>query len=220
MELKYNHSGYYSGELFSFLVQYNGDILQQLNNVSYAFGNIINDKLAIVICRYEDIQKLKNDVPAIIYIDKYNVFVLEDVNPSSTSGITQVIENPYLSLSGQDIIVGLLDTGIDYLNEDFMFEDGKTKILTIWDQSIDGKDGGNLSPFKFGTVYSSEDINNAIMAKQRVEDPYKIVESKDLNGHGTKIAGIIGGKGYSKKYSGIAQNCLFAVVKLKESMYF
>lgn len=220
MELKYKQEGYYTGELSSFLVQYNGDILQQLNSVSYAFGNIINDKLAIVICRYEDIEKLKNDVPSIIYIDKYNVFVLEDVNPSSTAGIPQVIKNPYLDLSGKNIIVGLLDTGIDYLNEDFMFEDGKTKILTIWDQGIEGKSGENVSKFNFGDVYNSDDINNAIIAKQKGEDPYKIVESKDLNGHGTKIAGIIGGKGYSKKYTGIAENCFFAVVKLKESMYF
>ena len=49
------------------------------------------------------------------------------------------------------------------------------------------------------------------------ENPYNIVPSKDLNGHGTGMAGIVGATGKNKEIKGIAPKCEFVIIKLSEA---
>lgn len=58
-----------------------------------------------------------------------------DPAPLLVSGITAV-SRPPLSLTGRGVVVGILDTGIDYQNPVFLNEDGGTRLLGIWDQTI------------------------------------------------------------------------------------
>lgn len=51
------------------------------------------------------------------------------------SGITQV-QRPPLSLTGQGVILCFIDTGIDYQNPVFLDENGNSRILAIWDQTV------------------------------------------------------------------------------------
>ena len=57
----------------------------------------------------------------------------------------------------------------------------------------------------------------AIEEYRKDNDPYKIVPTKDEVGHGTKIAGIIGARGYNESVEGVAKDCDFVIVKLLES---
>ncbi|SHK72214.1 Subtilase family protein [Anaerocolumna jejuensis DSM 15929] len=112
--------------------------------------------------------------------------------------------------SGKGVIIGFIDTGIDYRNQTFLKEDGTSRILTIWDQSIDSSN--YPQGFFYGTEYNNGMINEALKA----ENPLAVVPSMDTIGHGTMMAGIAGGsKNTESGFSGVADDIIFAVVKLK-----
>ena len=66
------------------------------------------------------------------------------------TGILRVQSQPYLNLKGEGVLIGFIDTGIDYRLDCFKNSDGTSRIVSIWDQSITGND----SPFElnYGTV--------------------------------------------------------------------
>lgn len=196
-----------------FLIEYRGDFKGQIDKVNYACGYIINDNLGIVAVQPENLEKLLDDVPAIIYVDFRTMYVTQDISPENVDNLQYMKSNKYLNLTGENVLIGLVDTGIDYLNEEFIREDGTSRILEIWDQSIESGTTEESHEF-LGAIYSNEKINNAIKAHKNGEDPYKIVPSKDEVGHGTKSAGIIGARGYNKQFVGVAPKCDFIVIKL------
>lgn len=204
-------------EYLAYLIEYRGAYLEQMKKIDYACGYTINESFGILIAKPNDLNKIKVEVPAIILIDFREMYVIQESSPSATSGITPIKINPYLNLDGKGVIVGFVDTGIDYLNQDFMWEDGKTKILAIWDQTLNSE---AFTDKIYGRFFFEKDINEAIKAKAEGKDPYDIVPSKDEIGHGTKIAGIAVGKGYSKEYQGVAENAYIAAVKLYPSPDF
>ena len=82
----------------------------------------------------------------------------------------------------------------------------------MWDQSVPGRPPEG---YRQGTVYTREEINEALQAPTRLEGE-KIVPSRDLSGHGTQVAGIAAGNGASSQgvLKGVAPECTLAVVKL------
>jgi len=134
-----------------------------------------------------------------------------DPNSLIVSGITQIQREP-LSLTGQGVIICVIDTGIDYTNPVFRDGEGNSRVLAIWDQTI--QTGPAPEGFFFGTEYTREDINRALKA----EDPYTIVPSQDEIGHGSIMAGVAAGSQLSGtiNYLGAAPNADIVIVKLKE----
>jgi len=59
-----------------------------------------------------------------------------DISSMEVSGAVQVTSQPYLDARGQGVIIGLIDTGIDYLRNNFRDSSGATRILAIWDQTL------------------------------------------------------------------------------------
>lgn len=127
------------------------------------------------------------------------------------SGITQV-QRPPLNLTGQGVILCFIDTGIDYRDPAFLDENGNSRILAIWDQTISS--GTPPEGLKYGSEYRREEINRAL----RSEDPYSVVPSRDENGHGSVLAGVAAGSvvRQGSTYIGAAPNADIVVVKLKE----
>ena len=201
----------------NFLVQYRGNFKEEIDKVSYACGDILTNTIGVVSTSEQDLEKLLKDVPSIIFIDPREMFVLQNISPSSVDNINSIKINPYLNLTGRGVLIGMVDTGIDYLNEEFIREDDTSRIVQIWDQTIQG---GTDQSVYIGETYSNEQINNAIKAYRNKEDPYQIVPSKDEMEHGTKIAGIIGARGCNNEFQGVASDSDFVVVKLFESINF
>ena len=135
-----------------------------------------------------------------------------DSQSNDASGITRVLNQPFLNLSGRGVIIGIVDTGIDYRKDAFKFEDGSTKILGIWDQTVDGKRQDDLY---FGSTYTSDDINNA----NRSSDPYSIVPSVDEDGHGTFLASVAASN-EPGEYIGAAPKAYLLIVKLKKASQY
>ena len=145
-------------------------------------------------------------------------------------------------LTGEGILVGIVDSGVDYFHPDFRNEDGTTRIVSLWDQTIQRpkrndametditSKGENISEegtedtgkIKEGTgeeirgvEYTKEQINEALAAGSR-EAGYRIVPSRDLSGHGTEVLGIAAGNGQASggQYRGVASKSDILVVKI------
>lgn len=125
------------------------------------------------------------------------------------SGITQVQTQPFLNLSGKGVILGFVDTGIDYTKDAFRFEDGSTKILDIWDQTFDGPRPDYLY---FGAAYGSEEINRAL----QTETPLTMVPTMDEDGHGTFLASLAASN-EKGEFLGAAPKANLMVVKLRRA---
>lgn len=134
-------------------------------------------------------------------------------NPDSliVSGITQVQRAP-LNLTGRGCVLCLIDTGIDYTMDVFRNASGDSRILAIWDQTV--QSGTPPEGFLYGSEYTREDINRAL----RSDDPYEIVPSRDTNGHGSILAALSAGSAVLEpnRYVGVAPDADIVVVKLKE----
>ena len=124
---------------------------------------------------------------------------------------------PYVpsNLSGKGVLVGIIDSGIDYTHPDFCNEDGTTRIMALWDQS--SSFGTPPEGYQLGTLFSKEQIDLALQEEQ-VSDQRRIVPEVDLSGHGTHVAGIACGNGRASngKYRGVAYESELVVVKLAE----
>lgn len=126
-------------------------------------------------------------------------------------GITR-LQRPPLSLMGRGVVICVIDTGIDYQNPVFLDESGDSRLLAIWDQTL--QSGTPPEGFLFGTEYGREEINRAL----RSETPLQIVPSRDENGHGTALAAVAAGSsvGGREPYRGAAPEADLVIVKLKE----
>ncbi|BCJ97831.1 S8 family peptidase [Anaerocolumna chitinilytica] len=144
------------------------------------------------------------------YIPK--CYGLMNISSNEASGVSRVRSEPGLELRGQGVLVGFIDTGIEYTNPVFRYADDTTRIVSIWDQGIDSDK--YPKDFYYGTEYSQLEINTALLAN----DPYRVVPSRDENGHGTMLAGIAaGGDAVDPLFSGVAPDTEIVVVKLKEA---
>lgn len=89
----------------------------------------------------------------------------------------------YTGRAGQGIIIGDVDSGIDFTRSDFNDSTGHTRILYIWDQN--DPVGPLPSGFGYGTEWTKTQIDNTPGS----------VRQTDGDGHGTNVAGVLIGNG-------------------------
>lgn len=172
--------------------------------------NLVYDTYNVFI----PISKLPRDMIGTYGYGAYpNCYGLMDINSIDISGVSKIQNIPNLQLRGQGVLIGLIDTGIDYQHEAFKNVDGTSKIASIWDQSILSETSFS-DDFPYGTEYSKAQINEALIS----DNPLSIVPSIDENGHGTFLAGIAAGSRNEKSFfSGVAPDAEIVVVKLKQA---
>ncbi len=101
-------------------------------------------------------------------------------------------------VTGKGTIVGVIDTGIDWCHSDFLDANGKSRILLLWDQTIQPQNGevspdvGNDKDPKndFGVLYTKQDIDKALAKCDK-----QAIRTVDTNGHGTHVTGIAASSG-------------------------
>ncbi len=149
--------------------------------------------------------------PFIEYVEKPKRLSFAVNQARAASCITQVQISPW-NLSGQGVLVGIVDSGIDYRHPDFIKADGTTRIFRLWDQSVPGNPPQG---YAMGTEYEPQQINQALKASTQ-QEAYRIVPSRDNSGHGTAVAGIAAGNGKTSEgvYRGVATDSSLLVVKL------
>lgn len=142
------------------------------------------------------------------------LYSLLDTDSMEASGILPASRIPAFGNQGQGVLIGFVDTGIDYQNPLFRKEDGSSRILGIWDQTLETGAPDPVNGFQalYGTQYSKEEIDQALAAP----DPLALVPSADENGHGTFLASVAaGGEDPDQDFTGAAPKASIAMVKLK-----
>lgn len=131
------------------------------------------------------------------------------------TGILPVQNYPTLQLKGNGILIGFMDSGIDYTNKVFRNLDGSTRIAAIWDQTV--QSGTPPRDFSYGSEYTQEQINSALQS----EEPLELVPSTDESGHGTYAASLAaGGADAGEQFLGAAPEAAIAMVKLKQAKQY
>ena len=119
------------------------------------------------------------------------------------------------NLTGQGVLIAIIDSGIDIFHPDFRKEDGTTRILALWDQSGTGEAPAGY----FGGAYYTQDIINVALRfseENGMAEGRRIVPVQDLSGHGTHVAGIAAGNGRASggRLKGVAPEAGLLIVKL------
>src|SRR5690606_38460650 len=93
------------------------------------------------------------------------------------------IAGPGSGLTGKDVVIGLVDTGIELAHPDFQNADGSTRVKFLWDQT---QNGTPPEPYDYGAEWTSEDIDNEITGHQ---------DQAAYFGHGSTVTGTAAGNG-------------------------
>ncbi len=196
-----------SNEYADLIIAYNGnmDILESNPNYSY---NLINDIFAILHIPVNEITEKSINQFGYASIPKcYGIMTY--IPAENVRGFT-LHQLPSETLTGKGVIIGIVDTGIVYTMPVFQYPDKTSKIISIWDQTIESNnypDG-----FYYGTEYTRDQINAAINS----DNPHGIVPSTDNIGEGTAMAGIAAAFfDQERKFAGDAINSELVIVKLK-----
>ena len=173
----------------------------------------------------------KSFFTALVTLDQINELSLrDDVINVLTPGFESTTNNIHVTESGarllhqglinnhaykgQNVLIGVLDSGIDFTHPDFSKTDNpnETRILRLWDQTI--TPNNNETPpqnFNYGVEYTNVHINDEIDGT-----PANYVRQRDTNGHGTHVAGTAAGNGSAwgdGMFTGVAPEADLIIVK-------
>lgn len=216
-----------SEETGDYIIESNSLYFEQIQRQDGVCISCVNDTWCILYTNYPGSRNINIQQG---YYSVPKLYGLMDTTSFDASGITATLNQPLLNVRGQGVLIGFLDTGIDYLREDFKVSDGRTRIAAVWDQTIQSgnyeEDTGEAAGteqydrkqaqgmVQYGTVYTREVINAALVAEREGQNPYDIVPSRDENGHGTFLAGVAAAS-ETADYIGAAPDAEILMVKLK-----
>lgn len=149
--------------------------------------------------------------PRVEFIEKPKALSFAVYDGKLVSCIPPVQRQPF-SLTGQGILVGIIDSGIDISHPDFRNEDGSTRIAGLWDQTLTPAAGTDQAPpegYQTGVYFSREDLDAILSSGEKTP-------TVDTSGHGTHVAGIAAGNGRASQGEnrGVAYEADLLVVKL------
>ena len=186
------------------IIKYSGR-LESVRSISSSVAELLNG-YAVIVIREDRIEELAG-FPEVEFIEKPKSLYFQTDVGRQVSCIDAVQTAPY-NLSGRGVLVGIVDSGIDYVNPAFRNGDGTTRIAYLWDQSAPGNapDG-----YASGSEFTGGEINAALEGSNTV--PLSI----DTSGHGTAVAGIAAGNGRGSAgymYRGAAPEAELIIVKM------
>jgi subtilisin family serine protease len=201
-----------SNDYADLLITYSGDesVFQKFQDATVHIINFFN---AVV---HVPVQQITNNI--IVeqgYSAMPTLFGLISQASLEASGILRLRNMPNFNLRGQGVLIGIVDSGIDYTNPVFKNADNTTKIVSIWDQTIFSDNYPDHT--YYGTEYTREQINEALQN----ENPLSVVPTTDEVGHGTMLAGIAAGNEVPESgFFGVAPDAELVVVKLKPAKQY
>lgn len=180
--------------LWDLIVKYTGD-LKKYENDEIKVVQLYNE-YAILTVQERQIE-IVSEWPEVEYIEKPKRLYFQIAQGKRASCIS-LVQIPPLGLTGQGVLVGIIDSGIDYRHEVFLRPDGTSRIAYLWDQTL-----GGIPPagYAIGQEFDREQLNRALMDDRQAL-------TIDPSGHGTGVAAIAAGNG------GVAYDSELIVVRL------
>ena len=190
-----------------FAVKGNQSLLQNNSSVHYKYAN---QDWHFIRCTAVDLAQLMNEgAVEQIYFTPSAPRLLND-----TMRLTQNIDSIHAgyapldqSYKGENIVMGYVDTGIDFEHEDFLNEDGSTRVLRYWDQGLAIHPTRTPSKYGYGQVWTNTDIDNGICT------------STDNHAHGSTVTGSGSGNGRAiHKHTGVAPKSDIIIIETSFSL--
>lgn len=195
--------------VWELIVKYSGT-LEAVRQTARSVTELLNG-YAVIVIEEERIGQLAQ-LPEVEFIEKPKKLYFQTDVGRQVSCIDIVQDMP-LSLREKGTLIGIVDSGIDYENAEFRNEDGTTRIVSLWDQSVNGRPpAGYLA----GTEYTREQIDAALATEDK-EVRRQMVKTSDVSGHGTAVAGIAAGNGRGsegRRFRGAAPEAELIIVKM------
>jgi len=201
----------------SYFILYSGDIKTSLSNIGLSNLIILNNETAILYTKDNFNELILNTIKEVklwriaMSMSPLGIVtnnVAQGINSTFKMEIPETIKGSYLNITGKGVLIAIIGSGIDYTHPDFIYENGTSKIIRIWDQQ--NQNGIPPMGYLFGSEYTNKQINNAI-------ENNDLSLTVDTTGTGTMAAGIVGGLGrLNKKYIGVAPGAELIVIKLRE----
>lgn len=195
------------------IVDFTNPFTTEEENERYCFARI-NSRFGIAYLPQSDLQNIMGNLYVYHTLPKVYGLMAEDFDPISliNSGVLQT-QRPPLSLDGRGVVIAFVDTGIRYAQEEFLNEAGNSRIMAVWDQTI--QTGTPPEGYAYGTLFTRDDLNEAL----RTENPYDVVPTYDEIGHGTAMASVAAGSVLDggRSFRGAAPQAEIVVVKLRQA---
>lgn len=198
-------------EIWELVMRYTGDLSEierQYNLQAYdlqgGFAQVFIQKIGIL--------NLSNSAQ-VIFLSLPTNYEYIDIGLGKVCAGTISNPNSAFYVTGEGVLLAVIDSGIDYAHPDFIDDQGRSRITYLWDQTLEGTPPEGFSN---GVVFTREQINEAL-SKSTKEEQLEVVPSQDSIGHGTALAGIAAGNGrgsVGRSNKGIAIACDLIIVKL------
>ncbi|HIY02234.1 MAG TPA: S8 family serine peptidase [Candidatus Blautia faecipullorum] len=199
--------------LWDVVVKYSGDI-RDLSGERIRAVPLLGG-YAVVTLPQEELERF-SDRPQVEFMEMPKRLYFQLLQGTEASCVRSVQEEigSEPGLSGRGVLMGIVDSGVDYRHPDFCNEDGSSRILRLWDQSARGTEGSPPEGYFLGVEYTKEDIDRALALPEN--EGNLIVPQQDLSRHGTSVLGIAAGNGRASGgvYRGVAYESGIIAVKL------
>ena len=188
------------GQTWDLIVKYSGNIVRLSEEYPQILVRELLNEYAILQVP-ENLVDVVAQAPEVEFVEKPKRLFFA-VTQGKRASCIPALQTAQYNLTGAGVLTAFLDSGIDYAHPDFRKADGTTRILNLWDQTLDRE-------------FTEEEINAALAAPTEAER-YRLVPSRDLSGHGTHVAGIAAGNGRASGglNRGVAYESSLIVVKL------
>jgi len=120
-----------------------------------------------------------------LFFDQNKGFLLNDkmIGNANVAGLQEIGIYDTL-LTGKGVILGFIDSGLDYSHPDFINDDGSSRILYLWDQKDPIDSNQIFNVYGYGKLITQDTLD------QWLDSAYQVImDPNNWYGHGTTVVG-------------------------------